>query len=428
MAKERKFRTELIKKLNELFKTIKNSFSDNSIKDLVDELDGTLLVAGKEEFISVKKILDEYTQSIQKLSLSMNEQTSRIIKDINNQLKAWQAKEADIQTKIESIRKSLEEKGIKLDMAFIRKITADVTDYSQKLKDLKSKVIKLKELKKTRKGLVKNRRVLKSKIYAIRSGLATILNNNLKATVVDYMVTVKFREGLLSPSCQELIKNTMEWRTSQVPRAEHIARQISVFELIDVIHNKDTKPLEEVQDYRGSKVFTKAEVLSILQKLNSPDVIFSLERCEFEDRPEILVTKEIEMKDGTKKHATRDFSKLSLGQQQSILLSILLYSKSTCPLVIDQPEDNLDSEFIYRTLVQNLRRVKEHRQVIIVTHNANIAVLGDAELIIPLRSTSDKAVVVDRGSIDTRSTKIMACNILEGSDQAFIKRKKIYGI
>jgi ABC-type Mn2+/Zn2+ transport system ATPase subunit len=51
-------------------------------------------------------------------------------------------------------------------------------------------------------------------------------------------------------------------------------------------------------------------------------------------------------------------NKLSLGQQQSVLLSIFLFSKSNEPLVIDQPEDNLDSEFIYKTFVRSLRRVK----------------------------------------------------------------------
>jgi ABC-type Mn2+/Zn2+ transport system ATPase subunit len=59
-----------------------------------------------------------------------------------------------------------------------------------------------------------------------------------------------------------------------------------------------------------------------------------------------------------KRYLRRDFSKLSLGQQQSVLLSILFFSKSNEPLVIDQPGDNLDSEFIYKTVVRSLRRVK----------------------------------------------------------------------
>jgi hypothetical protein len=68
-----------------------------------------------------------------------------------------------------------------------------------------------------------------------------------------------------------------------------------------------------------------------------------------------------------------------------------------------------------------------HRQVIVVTHNANIAVLGDAELIIPLRGASEVSVIRDRGSIDTATTKKMVCTILEGSERAFKRRHELYG-
>jgi predicted ATPase len=57
--------------------------------------------------------------------------------------------------------------------------------------------------------------------------------------------------------------------------------------------------------------------------------------------------------------------------------------------LIDQPEDNLDSEFIYKTIVKTLRKIKEQRQVIIVTHNPNIAVLGDAEVAIEFKSCEE---------------------------------------
>lgn len=428
LSKERSFRWQIINKLNGLVKGIKESFSDNSIKDLVEELDGTMIVAGIEEFKNVKQVLEGFSTKIKKVSSDIYEETSKTVKELNSQLISWEHKEQEIRTKIEAIRKSLEEKNIKLDMAFIRKTTNDVTHYSNKLKELEKKKQILKELLKNRGQLIKNRRILKQKIFAVRSGLATILNNNLRATVVDYMVTVKFREGVFSPACQKIIQDAMEWRTSQVPRAEHIARQVPVFDLLEVLISENPQRLIDVKDFYGDSIFSSSEAISIIRKLKTPDTIYKLERCEFEDRPEITVTKIMKSPDGKANHVTRDFSRLSLGQQQSILLSILLYSKSTHPLIIDQPEDNLDSEFIYRTLVRNLRRVKEHRQVIIVTHNANIAVLGDAELIIPLRSTSDKSVVVNRGSIDSPDTKQISCTILEGSYQAFIKRKKIYGI
>ncbi len=75
-----------------------------------------------------------------------------------------------------------------------------------------------------------------------------------------------------------------------------------------------------------------------------------------------------------------------------------------------------------------LRLAKERRQVIIVTHNANIAILGDAEQILVLKSTAEKASIVSRGSIDDETTRETACNILEGAREAFERRAKIYGV
>jgi predicted ATP-dependent endonuclease of OLD family len=106
----------------------------------------------------------------------------------------------------------------------------------------------------------------------------------------------------------------------------------------------------------------------------------------------------------------------------------MLSSDSNMPLIIDQPEDNLDSEFIFHSLVPVLRAAKERRQVIVVTHNPNIAVLGDAELIIALMSTSDKSMIVARGSIDEPITKKMVCQILEGAEEAFRRRARMYGV
>ncbi len=106
----------------------------------------------------------------------------------------------------------------------------------------------------------------------------------------------------------------------------------------------------------------------------------------------------------------------------------MLSSDSHAPLIIDQPEDNLDGEFIFHSLVPVIRAAKERRQVIVVTHNANIAVLGDAEQIIALKSANDKSVVVATGSIDDGNTKGTVCRILEGAEEAFKKRGKMYGV
>jgi ABC-type cobalamin/Fe3+-siderophores transport system ATPase subunit len=218
----------------------------------------------------------------------------------------------------------------------------------------------------------------------------------------------------------------MEWRTQQVPKADVITQNVAYYDFLGAIATNNPSIIENITLPDGNKPFSNAEASQIVQTLRNPSVRFQIERCDFEDVVSITLTRAFN-EGGVVKYVTKNFSKLSLGQQQSILLSILLFSNRNCPLLIDQPEDNLDSEFIFKTLVKNLRKIKEHRQVIIVTHNANIAVLGDAELIIPLKSTSEKSIITDRGSIDNSETKKITCGILEGGEKAFTKRKEIYG-
>ena len=178
----------------------------------------------------------------------------------------------------------------------------------------------------------------------------------------------------------------------------------------------------------GTRPFNKSAAQELITRLGEPKTKYALERCAVHDLPRLTVTKNLAAEGESPNYVTRDFSKLSLGQQQSILLALLLSSDGSDPLLIDQPEDNLDGEFIYSSFVPVLRRAKERRQIIVVTHNANIAVLGDAELIVALRSFRDRGLITDRGSIDHSATQAAACSILEGSDEAFRRRARIYGV
>ncbi len=219
----------------------------------------------------------------------------------------------------------------------------------------------------------------------------------------------------------------MKWHTVQVPRATLLVEQVTVPVLLAAIDRNDPAPIRAVTLPDGVKPFNSADAAMVLERLAVPHVRYALERCHIDDLPRLNVTKGVPDGAGGVRYLTRDFSKLSLGQQQSVLLALMLSADSNDPLLIDQPEDNLDSEFIYFSLVPVLRRAKERRQVIIVTHNANIAVLGDAEQIIVLKSTSDQASIVAHGSIDDPTTRDFACNILEGAHEAFQRRARTYG-
>jgi ABC-type bacteriocin/lantibiotic exporter with double-glycine peptidase domain len=87
----------------------------------------------------------------------------------------------------------------------------------------------------------------------------------------------------------------------------------------------------------------------------------------------------------------KDAADLSSGQKCTALLPLLMARRDT-PLIIDQPEDNLDNHFIYESVVEAIRRIKARRQMIFVTHNANIPVLGEAEMVIVLDSEGKWAV------------------------------------
>jgi ABC-type lipoprotein export system ATPase subunit len=105
-----------------------------------------------------------------------------------------------------------------------------------------------------------------------------------------------------------------------------------------------------------------------------------------------------------------------------------MLAESNDPLIIDQPEDDLDNAFIFRSVVKTLRYIKERRQVIVVTHNANIAVLGDSEQIFPMRQEGIKGRAFERGAIDRGPTKQAVQDVLEGGTDAFLRRKAIYGV
>ena len=113
----------------------------------------------------------------------------------------------------------------------------------------------------------------------------------------------------------------------------------------------------------------------------------------------------------------------SPGQKTAALLTFIL-SYGDEPLLLDQPEDDLDNELIYSLIVQQLRETKSRRQVIVVTHNANIVVNGDAEMVLPLEVGDGETHVRRAASIQKKEVREAICNILEGGQQAFEQRYK----
>lgn len=118
--------------------------------------------------------------------------------------------------------------------------------------------------------------------------------------------------------------------------------------------------------------------------------------------------------------------RLSDGQRNTAVLALLLADGDE-PVLIDQPEDELDASFIYDQLVPMLRGMKDHRQLIIVTHNPNIPVNADAELVVALETRDGRGEIREAGGLDCREVTEAVLDIMEGSRAAFQKRREKYG-
>jgi hypothetical protein len=116
---------------------------------------------------------------------------------------------------------------------------------------------------------------------------------------------------------------------------------------------------------------------------------------------------------------------LSPGQRCSALLPIILLG-SKAPLVLDQPEDNLDNQLITDLLVKALHGLKEHRQVIVVTRNPNIVVTGDAEQVVVMEATDGKCRVRRQASVDRIEIMRDIVDLMEGGKEALRRRFKRY--
>ena len=121
----------------------------------------------------------------------------------------------------------------------------------------------------------------------------------------------------------------------------------------------------------------------------------------------------------------RPMEKLSIGQKGTVLLKLML-AEGDYPLLIDQPEENLDNNFIYNDLVKAIRDAKNNRQIILATHNANLVVNTDAEQII-VANYIDNKIFYNSGSLENLTIKNEVTSLLEGGEEAFKKREEKYG-
>lgn len=427
IANESGKRDSIKNNMIDIGQTIFNQSLISKIEDARKYVSTDDITTGSSEANNITALIDAFKERSEEIENQLNDAFKTFKEKVETEMKQWALKSRPILDDIEIKRKALEQQGIQLDMAQINKLTSDEATHKKDLDALKTWSPHLLKLQAEYTKLLSLRWTARSKVARLRAMYAAKATKALGEVLTDLKVKLQYIESGYSVQAVAILSEAMGWRTVSQAKAKFLISKLKVSGLLEVVIKNQTQILTSLVNDAGVPQFDKNEAGDIMINIKVPSVLASLQKCHVDDYPVLTVTR---YSGGTGKSsvATREFSQLSLGQQQSVLLALILSSDSKRPLIIDQPEDNLDSEFIFHTFVPVLRRAKERRQVIIVTHNANIAVLGDAEQLIVLKTNRDRSMIVARGSIDDIQARDVACKILEGAKEAFYRRARIYGV
>ena len=266
----------------------------------------------------------------------------------------------------------------------------------------------LHELSKRRGELLDRLSELHDRVFVLRQRTARDISARLEPDI-RVGITQFGERGKYAEELRDALKGQGRHYNSLVARIEQNLPPRELVRLVERSAASELATTLEIRDEQADWLIDR------LRAAGDGRLLLDLEALQLDDRPKI------ELNDGG---TYKDASTLSTGQKCTTILPILLLD-SDRPLLIDQPEDNLDNAFIYETVVRNIGEIKRRRQLIFVTHNPNIPVLGDAETVFVTESDGQRGRLRAVGNVDT--VKVEIEQILEGGAEAFLERKRRYG-
>lgn len=391
---------------------------NNTVEELEAALEEAEVLSLRDEINPIESVDDnwpnqELIEQVSSLVEGTAEEIERLEEQIVNSIVdkirevevvrgEWDERNSKRKNEYEELAEEIEEEtGVDVDDYFDKKeeldrlegLEGELEDVEERLGELKSKrEQQLEELETARTDLTEAR----------QSGIAG-LNEQLNDVRVELQPQNNKDEYI------EWFDEVLQGSHLQTTYKEKVAEEYSPRRLAKIVRERDVEPLNEEAGITENTAQTMVNYEPLREK------VFELEIMEVYDEPVIQIN------DGDWK----SLNEMSDGQKCTALLSIAMVERET-PLIIDQPEDMLDNDFIVSEVVEVIREIKHNRQVIAVTHNANIPILGDAEQIVVMDSNGREAFFTCHGSIDDNRIKGRAQGILEGGEQAFRRRDDKY--
>lgn len=346
---------------------------------------------------------------------------------------------------IEDLQRDLQEKLQESDdgsMQRIADLRANAESRLRKVSDIRKEYLKawklLKDSLKERKDICGRLAQVQHEIAGIRAQYNKEIENTLNRFLPDWMVvSISLKAGDDKDDFAKRLTGVVPGRNvSQVKKTrlvvQHLFNPISCAQAVFneelgnlmgrkvIIGDEETELSEDdvsawMAKARPFEHDEHADVPVLVDNGNRLETLLELQETPWDDYETILL-------DGG------PVNEKSPGQRSSAMLPLIALAEDT-PLVIDQPEDNLDKRLIGSVLMKVLAELKEKRQITVCTHDPNILVGGDAEQVIVLEAESNrKGKVGDHGSIDNNKIVNIVIDLLEGGAEAFETRQRRYGL
>ena len=369
---------------------------------------------GKNILVDGKGVLETLGQDIKKAVEEIEDALSRAEVGIETVGNRWGERKTAVEEDYNKILRSLQQSAVD-GSEFIR-----LQEELEGLRPIEDQRILLeqshKEKTEERNTLLTEWEEIKAMEFRLLDAAAKGVGRKLDRRVQVEVTAAGDREALA-----EMLRDGIGGRLSEAIKAFNENPDLSLPVLADSIR-KGSEEIRRIysmpQGQADSLAKAPPDLLMKLEELElPPTTVIRLNTASEEDLP-----------------SWQALDELSTGQKATAVLLLLLL-ESDAPLIVDQPEDDLDNRFIAEWVVRKMRIEKRRRQFVFSTHNANIPVLGDAELILGLSATGsgDDEEGITRirpehvGAIDSVSVRELVEEILEGGKTAFQIRRRKYG-
>jgi len=392
---------DLLESLRREAEALQRRSTDQKTFCIVEEASANSTLLQKRQ-LELQNSLGTISAQVQSLVASL-ESTKAVAETVRAELAGVHSKQQAEFTTLQQLHQAADERyRVRLDLeqrlAALQEIEAELSDRKQELS----------ELLRSRKSLKAKFLLEREQVSALRDSVAKDLQREsgrkVRIRVLRNADDLAYRTLLTEGLKGARVRNHDE--------ILQLLLQLRPEQLAQFIQSDDATAFDEACGFGPERA---RKILDAFRENVDP---LQLEVIEIEDQVRIELNVA-----SSEEPIFKDAAELSRGQKCTALLPLLL-ARTDNPLIIDQPEDNLDNHFIYETVVNSIQRLKPRRQMIFITHNANIPVLAEADLVIVMNSDGKIGYVERSGSVDDCRDQIV--DLLEGGKEAFELRRKRY--